>query len=78
MDKPNIQLLRFADLKEAQVVTNWPQVGRLIEKQGFPSGFLLSPGCRVWDASEVEALLRGRREASGRPRSRTALAQVSA
>lgn len=61
-----IKLLRFADLKEAQVVTNWPQLGRLIDKQGFPPGYLLSPGCRVWDAPEIEAWLQKRRDASTR------------
>lgn len=65
MDAP-IKLLRFADLKEMNVVTNWPQLGRLIENQGFPPGYLLSPGCRVWDAPEIEAWLQKRRDASER------------
>jgi hypothetical protein len=61
-----IKLLRFADLKRAQIVTNWPQVKRLVDNVGFPPGFLLSPGCRVWDAGEVDAWLQSRREASTR------------
>lgn len=65
-DTPSIRLLRFADLKAAQIVTNWPQVRRLVDSRGFPPGFLLSPGCRVWDAAEVESWLQSRREASAR------------
>lgn len=61
---PQIQLLRFADLKAAQVVTSWPQLKRLVDNQGFPSGYLLSPAVRVWDAAEVEAWLETRREAA--------------
>lgn len=64
MDAPNIKLLRFADLKAANIVTNWPQLKRLVEGAGFPPGFLLSPGCRVWDADEIERWLNGRREAA--------------
>ena len=67
---PQIQLLRFADLKAAQVVTSWPQLKRLVENQGFPAGYLLSPAVRVWDAAEVEAWLETRREASRLSRGR--------
>lgn len=61
---PTIQLLRFSDLKEAQVVTSWPQLKRLVTKHGFPAGFNLSPAVRVWDAAEIKAWLDGRRDAS--------------
>ena len=66
MDAPTINLLRFADLKEANVVTSWPQLKRLVEGQGFPPGYLLSPAVRVWDAEAVDAWLQERREASKR------------
>lgn len=59
------KLLRFADLKDAKIVTNWPQLGRLIENHGFPAGYHLSPGCRVFDADKVEAWLESRRAAAG-------------
>jgi len=56
--------MRFADLKEAKVVSNWPQLRRLIDNYGFPPGYLLSPGCRVFDADQVQAWLDRRRAAS--------------
>lgn len=59
-----IQLLRFADLKEAQVVTSWPQLKRLVTNHGFPAGFLLSPAVRVWDSADIKAWLESRRDAS--------------
>ncbi len=59
-----IQLLRFADLKEAQVVTSWPQLKRLVDFHKFPEGFMLSPAVRVWDASEVQKWLDSRRHNS--------------
>lgn len=58
------QLLRFADLKAANICTSWPQLRRLVDNYGFPSGYLLSPGCRVFDADKVEAWLERRRQAS--------------
>lgn len=60
-----IKLLRFADLKAANVVTSWPQLKRLVEQRGFPAGFHLSPAVRVWDAAEVQAWLDRRRTAAG-------------
>ena len=63
---PATKLLRFADLKDANIVTNWPQLGRLIEQHGFPAGYHLSPGCRVFDADKVEGLAR-KPSHSGRP-----------
>ena len=62
------RLLRFADLREAGIVTNWPQLKRLVDNGGFPPGFMLSPAIRVFPAGEVEAWLQGRREASERAR----------
>jgi predicted DNA-binding transcriptional regulator AlpA len=63
-DQP-IRLMRFSDLKAAQVVTSWPQLRRMVDGAGFPRGYLLSPGRRVWDAPDVEAWVRSRREAAG-------------
>ena len=58
------KLLRFADLREANIVTNWPQLRRLIDGAGFPPGFLLTPACRVWDHDEIEAWVDARRRHS--------------
>jgi predicted DNA-binding transcriptional regulator AlpA len=64
LDTPQIKLLRFADLKEAQVVTSWPQLKRLVQSHEFPPGFMLSPCVRVWDAQDVERWLQRRRDAA--------------
>ena len=66
MDERRTELLRFADLKQRKIVTNWPQLKRLVDGCGFPPGFHLSPAVRVWDASEVEAWVQRRRDASHR------------
>ena len=63
MNTPMTNLLRFADLKQAKIVTNWPRLRRLIDGYDFPPGFLLSPGVRVWDAADVEAWVQTRRDA---------------
>ncbi|MBJ7410852.1 MAG: hypothetical protein JHD15_10905 [Phenylobacterium sp.] len=64
MSEPATQLLRFADLKARKIVTNWPQLKRLVDNYGFPPGYLLSPAVRVWDSEDVEAWLESRRTAS--------------
>ena len=66
MPNPAIKLLRFADLKAANVVTSWPQLKRLVENHGFPPGYLLSPAVRVWDAGAVDEWLEACRTASAR------------
>jgi hypothetical protein len=58
------RLLRFADLYDRGIVNNWQRVKRLQDTAGFPKGYLLSPGCRVWDQAEVEAWLASRRARS--------------
>lgn len=63
MEDQSIRLLRFADLKEAQIVTSWPQLRRQIDERNFPPGYLLSPGVRVWEKKDIEAWLAARREA---------------
>lgn len=56
-----VRLVRFADLKAAGIVRNWPQLKRMVEGAGFPRGYYLTPQARVWDASEVEAWVHSRR-----------------
>lgn len=62
MGEQQIRLLRFADLKAANIVTSWPQLKRLVDGRGFPPGYLLSPGVRVWDACAIESWLDSRRK----------------
>jgi hypothetical protein len=60
--KPPTKLLRFADLKDRGIVSNWPQLKRLQDTAAFPPGYLLSPNARVWDEHVVETWLAARRE----------------
>jgi predicted DNA-binding transcriptional regulator AlpA len=60
------RLWRFADLKAAGIVRNWPQLKRMVEGAGFPRGYYLTPQARVWDVAEVEAYLKARRGAAQR------------
>jgi hypothetical protein len=61
--------LRFRDLKERQIVDSWPQLGNLIEKQGFPRGRMLSANVRAWDEeNEIEPWLASRPIAGAAPR----------
>jgi predicted DNA-binding transcriptional regulator AlpA len=64
MGDNQIKLLRFSDLKEANVVTSWPQLRRLVRGQKFPPGYMLSPAVRVWDTAEIQDWLEGRRRLS--------------
>jgi hypothetical protein len=57
-------LLRFCDLKERGVVRNRTQLGRLVDKAGFPAGFHLTANTRVWDETEVLEWIRSRRDAA--------------
>ena len=41
-------LLRFADLKQRQIVFNHVTLKRWIEREGFPPGCMLGPNTRVW------------------------------
>ena len=49
--------LRFKDLRARGIVNNRPALTRLIEKHGFPPGFLLSENCRVFDEDETQRWL---------------------
>jgi len=53
-------LLRFKDLAASGIVKNWPQLKNLVDKHGFPSGFMLSTNCRVWYSDEIDAWLKSR------------------
>jgi predicted DNA-binding transcriptional regulator AlpA len=53
-------LLRFKQLQQRRIVSNWPQLKELIEKHGFPVGKYLSPNVRIWDEDEIDAWLASR------------------
>ncbi|MER9588543.1 AlpA family phage regulatory protein [Mesorhizobium australicum] len=54
------KLLRFSDLKECGIVGNWPQLRRLVDKNGFPPGRLLGENSRFWTEPEIDAWLESR------------------
>jgi hypothetical protein len=53
-------LVRFSDLRAANIVASWLQLGRLIRDQGFPPGRYLGSKTRCWTADEVKAWLDDR------------------
>ncbi|PBB21146.1 AlpA family phage regulatory protein [Mesorhizobium sp. WSM4313] len=54
------RLLRFADLAERGIVRNWPQLRRLVEKNGFPPGRMLGENSRFWTEIEIDEWLAAR------------------
>ena len=54
------QLIRYKNLEDAGVVSSWPQLRHMIENEGFPPGFLLSPNVRAWFADTVKKWLAER------------------
>lgn len=73
--------LRYPDLVGMGIVNSRMTLKRLIEKQGFPTGRLITPNARCWDGAEVDAWISGRpteRKASTRKAKSHAAAQVSA
>ena len=59
-----MKFLRFADLKDRDVVRNWTTLLRLIKQEGFPPGIRLGAQTRGWPEAEVEAWLESRRIAA--------------
>ena len=52
------KLLRYADLKDRQIVKSRAPLKNLIEKYGFPPGRMLGPNTRAWDEqTEIAAWL---------------------
>jgi predicted DNA-binding transcriptional regulator AlpA len=60
MNSPS-RLIRFRDLRERNVVTNWPTLLRLIQREKFPPGMRLGAQTRAWREDEVEGWLDSRR-----------------
>jgi len=55
-----IRYLRFADLKAAGIVNNWPSLKRQIKNLGFPPGQLIGANTRAWDETAVQSWLAAR------------------
>jgi hypothetical protein len=60
------KFLKFKDLKDRGIVTNWPTLLRWIADEGFPAGVKLGPNVRAWREDEVEAWLANRPSGKGR------------
>ena len=59
---------RFADLKRAGLVPDWPTLRRWQVKAGFPAGKLLGPNFRTWTGKELNDFLETRPHAPVAPR----------
>jgi hypothetical protein len=51
---------RFKDLREAKIASNWPQLLRMIDLEGFPKGVWLSSNIRAWEIGLVRRWLAER------------------
>jgi hypothetical protein len=58
---------RFRDLKARGIVENWTQLRKMIEKENFPPGKLLSPSVRAWTDDEIAGWLETRPTAPSQP-----------
>jgi len=56
----SIVRLRFADLKEARIVTTHKQLRRRIERDGFPPGAWTGENVKTWGLDEVQQWLASR------------------
>ena len=66
-----MQLIDYNGLVSKGVARSRMTLKRLIQNEGFPTGWLISPNARVWDEAEVEEWIRGRATAS-RPQRKSA------
>jgi hypothetical protein len=53
-------LLRFQDLKQRGIVSNWQTLGRCIRELGFPVGIKLGQNTRVWSEDKVNEWIANR------------------
>ena len=54
------KLLRFSDLKERGIVTNWVTLQRWVRECDFPPGRMLGANSRAWTEQEVEDWIASR------------------
>jgi predicted DNA-binding transcriptional regulator AlpA len=52
--------VRYRDLVKARIVGNRVTLARLIDEDGFPTGFMLGRNTRVWALGDVEAWIASR------------------
>jgi len=64
------QLYRFADLEKRKIVTSRAQLAKMIERDGFPTGFILTPQTRAWRVEDIERWLASRPTEQIKPRGR--------
>ncbi len=55
-----MRLLRYPDLKAKGVVNSRMTLKRLIDKQNFPPGFLITPNSRAWLEAAVDEWILSR------------------
>jgi hypothetical protein len=60
-----LQVVRFEDLKRAGIVKDWWGLKYLIDKCGFPPGFLLGTRSRAWTLESVEKWIQSRPRYAG-------------
>ena len=65
----DVRFIRFRDLKEAGIVSNWPTLLSWVRNEGFPAGRLIGPHSRAWTVTEVEQWLATRPTAKQTERS---------
>ena len=56
------KFIRFRDLMEAGIVSNWTTLGNLVNDEGFPAGTKLTSNQRVWTLVEIEQWLATRQK----------------
>jgi predicted DNA-binding transcriptional regulator AlpA len=60
-------LFRYDDLLARKIVKSRAQLQRLIQRHRFPPGKLISPNCRVWEETELDAWFAARPTENSRP-----------
>jgi hypothetical protein len=55
-----IRLLSFKDLREREIIGNWPMLKRRIANDDFPVGRMIGPNTRRWTEEEVEKWIKSR------------------
>lgn len=59
-------LRRYDFLVEKDIVKSRKQLNHMIDRDGFPPGFLLSPQVRVWEEDDIERWLELRKSMGGK------------
>lgn len=62
------KLLRFRDLQDRGIISNWPSLKTRITRDGFPPGRMIGPNSRAWTEVEVDAWIKSRPVVGPAPR----------